>query len=75
MLPTKTLITMCDQIATSKYFTVDITSLVPRPMLAPSQNGLAHQAEILGCMGRAASLLIDYLRFEMLYEGLLRSLQ
>ena len=49
------------------------SSLVPRPMLAPSQNGLVHQVKFLGFMGGATSLLIDYSRFEMLYKGLLRS--
>ena len=49
-------------------------SLVPRPTLAPSQNGLAHEVEFLGFMGGAISLLIDYSRCETLYKGLLRSL-
>ena len=52
----------------------DETSLVPRPTLAPSQNGLAHEVEFLGFMGGAISLLIDSSRCEMLYKGLLRSL-
>ena len=50
------------------------TSLVPRPTLAPSQKGLAHEVEFLGFMGGAISLLIDYSRCETLYKGLLRSL-
>ena len=49
-------------------------SPVPRPTLAPSQNGLAHEVEFLGFMGGATSLLIDHSRCELLYKGLLRSL-
>ena len=44
-------------------------------MLAPSQNGLAHQVEFVGFMGGAMGLLIDYSRFEMLYKGLLRQIR
>ena len=47
-------------------------SPVPRPTLAPSQNGLAHEVEFLGFMGGATSLLIDHSRCELLYKGLLR---
>ena len=51
-----------------------VFSLVPRPTLAPSQNGLAYKVEFLGFIGGAMSFLIDYLRCELLYKGLLRSL-
>ena len=47
-----------------------ILSLVPRPSLLPSPDGLAREVEFLGFMGGATNTLIEYLKCEMIVPKL-----
>ena len=47
-----------------------ILSLVPRPLLLPSPDGLAREVEFFGFMGGATNTLIEYLKCEMIVPKL-----